>query len=443
MDAVERSLEKIEKIDGSGYNLNSVLALSSDIKCFNLEGKLAGLPILIKDNIECIGLPASAGSLSLNSRTVEKDSTVAKRLKRAGAVIIGSTNLSEWANIRSTNSTSGWSALGGLTANPWIHKHSTGGSSSGSGAAVAAGLVSMAIGTETDGSIISPASLNGCVGIKPTVGLIPRDGIVPISASQDSPGPLTQTVAQAALLLEVITNTDGYLQATQENDKLRFGVVKQWITTDDATNTLFEQTIDQLRKANFSISEISLPDPTEQDSEDELTVLLHEFVEDLGQYLQDRAGVGVKSLQEVIEFNKQNAKLELNFFDQGLFDIAVASGGRNEKYKNARKQNLNWAVNKVLAPALSNVDVLLGATYAPAWESNLGGGDLYRSASWITMAPAISGWPIGSLPIGVVRGLPVGMGIVARANQEYKLISAMAAIEKTLGLGILKPTFSK
>ena len=209
---INESLQKIEKVDKNGYKLNSVLAISesafAEAEAYDRNGKdlpLQGLPILIKDNIEALGLPATAGSTALLNTPIIKDSSVANRLRNAGAIIIGATNLSEWANIRSTKSTSGWSAVGGLTANPWLHGRSAGGSSSGSGAAVAAGLTKWAIGSETDGSIICPASLNGCVGIKPTVGSIPRDGMIPISSSQDTPGPMTQTVAQAALLLDVLT----------------------------------------------------------------------------------------------------------------------------------------------------------------------------------------------------------------------------------------------
>ncbi len=183
-----------------------------------LDLPLRGLPILIKDNIEARGLPATAGSLALVNTPVLQDSTIARRLREAGAIIIGATNLSEWANIRSSKATSGWSAVGGLTANPWKHGQSAGGSSSGSGAAVAAGLTQWAIGSETDGSIVCPASLNGCIGIKPTVGSIPRDGMIPISASQDSPGPMAQTVLQASLLLDVLTASTKFVVAANADD---------------------------------------------------------------------------------------------------------------------------------------------------------------------------------------------------------------------------------
>ena len=441
--AVEEALHKIADIDKSGYQLNSVLAMTENLEINNKTGPLSGVPILIKDNIEAIGLPATAGSLALSGRTVERDSTIAKRLRSAGATIIGSTNLSEWANIRSGKSTSGWSAVGGLTANPWKHKHSAGGSSSGSGAAVAANIVSMAVGSETDGSIVCPASLNGCVGIKPTVGSIPRDAMVPISASQDTPGPMTQTVAQAALLLDVLTDRREYAKSVSEDHSLKIGFVKEWITTDNSTNQLLADLITKLGNTNASIGEISLPEPTEEDGEDEFKVLMHELNEDLGAYLQERPGLGVQSLADVVQFNLQNKDNEMQFFGQEYFDLALQLGGRNSNYERLRASNLDWAKNKVLNPAFEKFDILIGATYAPSWISNLGGGDDHSSASWISMAPAIAGTPIGCLPMGLVNGLPVGVGVLSRANQENLLISAMTKIERVLDLGILKPTFIK
>jgi len=417
--AVEEALHKIADIDKSGYQLNSVLAMTENLEINNKTGPLSGVPILIKDNIEAIGLPATAGSLALSGRTVERDSTVAKRLRSAGATIIGSTNLSEWANIRSGKSTSGWSAVAGLTANPWKHKHSAGGSSSGSGAAVAANIVSMAVGSETDGSIVCPASLNGCVGIKPTVGTIPRDAMVPISASQDTPGPMTQTVAQAALLLDVLTDRREYAKSVSEDHSLKIGFVKEWITTDNSTNQLLADLITKLGNTNASIGEISLPEPTEEDGEDEFKVLMHELNEDLGTYLQKRPGLGVQSLADVVQFNLANKDNEMQFFGQEYFDLALQLGGRNSNYERLRASNLNWAKNKVLNPAFEKFDILIGATYAPSWISNLGGGDDHSSASWISMAPAIAGTPIGCLPMGLVNGLPVGVGVLSRANQEH------------------------
>jgi amidase len=441
-NSYERSLSKIEDVDKSGYELNSVLALTEDLTFNEISGPLAGVPILIKDNIEAIGLPATAGSLALADTPVVRDSTIAKRLRAAGATIIGSTNLSEWANIRSGKSTSGWSAVGGLTANPWKHGHSAGGSSSGSGAAVGAGLVSMAVGSETDGSIVCPASLNGCVGIKPTVGSIPRDAMIPISASQDSPGPMAQTVRQTALLLEVLTGKIGYQSALNAENEIRIGVVKEWVTQDSGTNQLFQELVSKLSK-QVKIFEISLPAPSDLDGESEFKVLMHELNEDLASYLATREGARVKSLQDVVDFNRENKELELRHFGQEYFDLALKLGGRNSDYQKLRNENLDWAVNKVLTPAFEKFDILIGETYAPAWKSNLGGGDDYGSASWISMAPAIAGTPIGALPMGLVDGLPVAVGVVSRANQEERLVQAMALIERTLNLGVLEPTFTK
>ena len=441
-ESYEASLTKIADIDKSGYQLNSVLAVNEDLTFNEIDGPLAGVPILIKDNIEALGLPATAGSLALADTPVARDSTIAKRLRAAGATIIGSTNLSEWANIRSGKSTSGWSAVGGLTANPWKHAHSAGGSSSGSGAAVGAGIVSMAVGSETDGSIVCPASLNGCVGIKPTVGSIPRDAMIPISASQDTPGPMAESVSQAALLLEVLTGKGGYQSAVNGNSEIRVGVVKEWVTQNPGTNQLFQELVSKLSK-QIKIVEISIPAPSDQEGESEFKVLMHELNEDLASYLATREGARVKTLQDVVDFNLVNKGSELQHFGQEYFDMALELGGRNSDYQKLRSENLDWALNKVLTPAFEKLDILIGETYAPAWKSNLGGGDDYGSASWISMAPAIAGTPIGALPMGLVDGLPVAVGVVARANQEDRLVQAMALIERVLDLGILKPTFTK
>jgi amidase len=440
---IEESLQKVSEIDQSGYRLNSVLALTENLKFNETEGPLAGLPILIKDNIEAIGLPATAGSLALQDTEVVRDSTIAKRLRAAGATIIGATNLSEWANIRSGKSTSGWSAVGGLTANPWKHAHSAGGSSSGSGSAVGAGIVSMAVGSETDGSIVCPASLNGCVGIKPTVGSIPRDAMIPISASQDTPGPMAQTVAQAAALLDVLTDKNMYAKAATSEEPLRIAYVKEWATEDAGTNQLFGELLSKLSSANIKVTEISLPAPTDEDGTAEFKVLMHELNEDLATYLTGRVGARVRSLSDVVKFNIDNAGAEMKYFGQEYFEQALQLGGRNSEYEKLRKENLDWASNKVLGPGFAEFDILLGQTYAPAWKSNLGGGDDFSSATWITMAPAIAGTPIGCLPMGLVDGLPVGVGVVSRANEEVRLISAMAQIEKVLGIGVLNPTFIK
>jgi amidase len=440
------ALERIQSIDQSGYELNSVLAVSksalSDALTINQDLPLAGLPIFIKDNIQAVGLPGTAGSKALENYPVKKDAELVTRLRAAGANIIGATNLSEWANIRSTTSTSGWSAVGGLTANPWIHKHSAGGSSSGSGSSVAAGLVTLAVGTETDGSIICPASLNGCVGIKPTVGNVSRVGVVPISDAQDSPGPMARSVADAALLLEVLSGIPNLVAAANSTEPLRIGIVKSWLSGDAGTDALFEAAVNALSKTDAKLVEIKVSAPAESISNDEYECLLHELVDDLAAYMADRTDGVIVSLAEVVKFNLLNSDTELKYFGQELFDAALELGGRARAYNRKRSRNLEWA-KQTLDTALTDVDVLIGASYRPAWESTLGKGDDYGKNSWITMAPAIAGYPIGTVPMGITESLPVGLGVVARANDESKLVAAMAKIESAIGLGVLKPTFIK
>jgi len=443
-DLTASFIARIAQVDDVPGGLQSILAISADAlpqaSAATRDSMLAGLPVAIKDNIQAVGLPATAGSLALAGRTVRTDAQLVTRLRQAGAVVMASTNLSEWANFRSSESTSGWSAIGGLTANPWIYPHSAGGSSSGSGAAVAAGLIPFAVGTETDGSIVCPASVNGCVGIKPTVGVVSTQGVIPISASQDSPGPLARSVADAALLLDVLgdLNTSDVLD---DKSPIRIGVVRQWLTTDDETNALFEDTVAALARHGITVIDVTVGAESDQIFDDETTVLVHEQQDDLSNYLAHRDGEGVKSLADVVEFNRKHKDTELAYFGQEFFEQSIESGGRNDVYHSARARNLEWALTKILGPGLHDVDVLIGATYAPSWISTLGQGEDHSSASWITFAPAIAGWPIGSLPMGLVRGLPVGLGVVARAHDEIGLVRVMSRIERVLGLGVLRPTF--
>ena len=452
VDKVQETLEKIENVDRAGYELRAVLAISEDAlnqaREYDATGKdlpLAGTPILIKDNIEAIGLPATAGSLALSDTPVISDSTIAKRLRAAGAIIIGSTNLSEWANIRSSKSTSGWSGVGGLTANPWVHAQSAGGSSSGSGAAVSAGLTQWAIGTETDGSIICPASLNGVVGVKPTVGLIPRDGVIPISSRQDTPGPMTQTVSQAAALISILSGDDSFHRAvdsSHQGSDIRVAVVKEWMTENPAVNDVFEQTIKTLSQNGFKIAEVSLAFPQEENSQDEYYGLLYDFAFELERYLANRSGARVRNLADVIEFNKVHSDSELQFFNQDLLEQALEYSANPADINLKVSRNLAWA-RSTLKTGLEGVDILLGCTYGPAWESSLGNGDNFADASWITMAPAIAGTPIGTIPMGIVNGLPVGLGFVSKANSDAQLLHAMFKAEGALDLGVLQPTFVK
>jgi amidase len=438
---VEGLLERIEALDaaGSPTALRSVLAVSSaaldEARAGDAtppRGPLHGVPVLVKDNIEVRGLPSSAGATSLSTRPARADAPLVARLRDAGAIILGTTNLSEWANIRSARSTSGWSAVGGLTGNPWALDRSPGGSSSGSGAAVAAGLAPLAVGTETDGSITCPASLNGIAGIKPTVGSVPGRGIVPISASQDSAGPMARTVDEVALLLEVLSDTPGILDRVRQGaDGVRVGVARTWRTGHPATDDLFDETAARLAAAGAVVGDVAAAAPGPDEEEDELTVMLGELFDGLAAYLPTRGPGGPQNLAEVIAHEKAHASVELVHFGHDLFERAVELGGRQSApYREARARNLAWAVETCLTPALAGLDVLVAPTYGPAWKSDLVLGGHPALASPVTMPAAIAGWPIATAPMGLVEGLPVGLGAIGRPGSEAQLLAVCRAVER-------------
>ncbi|MFN8149230.1 MAG: amidase family protein [Candidatus Nanopelagicales bacterium] len=445
VEVVRALLERIGAIDA---DLRAVVAtaadaleqaerLDSERAAGTVRSPLHGVPVVVKDNVEAIGLPATAGSLALEGRTVERDAPLVARMREAGLVVIASTNLSEWANLRSSHSTSGWSGVRGLTGNPWALDRSAGGSSSGSGAAVAAGYAPLAIGTETDGSIVCPASLNGVVGIKPTVGRVPAQHVVPISASQDSPGPMARSVLDTALLLDVLAGSSEHAAAVGELEVggVRVGVVPEWLTGHGVTDALFADVVERLRTAGATVVDIAPVEAPGVDL-DELTVLLCEFVDDLTAYLAGRPGEGVRSMADVVAFNRQHPE-ELAFFDQDFLEMALASGGRaSADYAPARARCLHWAVDQVLAPALAQgVDVLVGPTYAPAWKSDLALGDHPGAGGAISSAPAIAGWPILCVPMGLADGLPVGLGLTGRPGTEPHLLAVGHVVETLLDLG--------
>ena len=338
---VEALLERIAAVDAvdSPAALRSVLAVSEsaldEARACDASGStrpLHGIPVLVKDNIEVAGLPSTAGATSLAGRCPSADAPLVRRLRDAGAVILGTTNLSEWANIRSNRSTSGWSAVGGLTGNPWALDRSPGGSSSGSGAAVAAGLAPLAIGTETDGSITCPASLNGVAGIKPTVGAVPTAGNCPDQRQPGQRRPMARTVDEVALLLEVLTGTPAILaRARQGVGGLRVGVARTWRTGHPATDELFDETVRRLVAAGASTCDLVVAVPTPAEEEDELTVLLGELIDGLGAYLPTRGPDGPQSLPEVIAHEKRHAAVELAHFGHDLFEQAVQLGGRDPR----------------------------------------------------------------------------------------------------------------
>jgi amidase len=452
VEVTRQLLDRIAAIDGPGdIELRSVLAIALDalesaaaldaeLASGSRRGPLHGVPVLIKDNIEAVGLPGTAGSLALADRAVTRDSPLVARLRASGLVVMGAANLSEWANIRSSRSTSGWSAVGGLTANPWALDRSAGGSSSGSGAAVAGGLSPLAIGTETDGSITCPSSLNGCVGLKPTVGLLPTKGVVPISASQDAPGPMARSVRDAALLLDALRGSNDAAAACGSVSvaELRLGVADGWRSGHAETDARFDEVVAELSAAGAAMSNASVTTPGRRISGDEITVLLAELADDLSAYVAGRGGEGPRSLAEVIEFNRAHATEELVHFGQDLFEVAAASGGRaSGAYAGARARCLEWAVEQNLEPALRGENApefLIAPAYAPAWKSDLVNGDNHALGGRASSAPSIAGWPVLCLPMGLVAGLPVGVVLIGHPNSEARLLAAGHAAETTLGL---------
>jgi amidase len=434
---VEVLSSRIAAIDGEeGIALLSLAAVSDDALDIadardaqrergETLGTLHGLPIMIKDNIEAQGLPGCAGSTSLLGRPA-RDAELVTRLRDAGAIILGSTNLSQWANIRSPNSTSGYSASGGLVANPWMLDRSAGGSSSGSGAAVAAGLAPLAVGTETDGSITCPASLNGVSGLKPTVGNVSRVGVVPISHSQDSPGPLGRSVDDIALMYAVLSGTQPDAAAAPP----RLVESTTWRTGHDATDQLFNEVMAALRDSGAEIGRRSCSLVSPGDYDDELTVMLCELLDDMDAYLSQRPGEGVASLAEIVTFEDDHREVEQRYFGHEFFTRALASGGcASDAYVTARARNLEWARTTCLGPALEGYDVLVAPAYGPAWKSDLINGDNAKYVSPSIMAAAVAGWPIASVPMGLVEGLPVGLTLVGRAHSEWSILAAARHVE--------------
>jgi amidase len=445
---VRTLLGRIDAIDGPGpVGLAAMVAsapdaieqaerLDAERADGRVRGPLHGVPVLVKDNIEAVGLPGTAGSLALEGRPVAADAPLVAALRAAGLVVLGATNLSEWANLRSPHSASGWSAVGGLVGNPWALDRSAGGSSSGSGAALAAGYAPLAIGTETDGSITCPSSLNGVVGLKPTLGLVPTTGIVPLAGSQDMPGPMARSVRDAALLLDALTGSSEYGAAvgTAGLEGLRLGVASGWLSGHPGTDALFARVADDLATGGAVVTAAEVT-PVAGVGADELVVLLCETRDDLGAYLARRPGDGVASVADVVEFNRAHADRELAHFGQEFFEQAAATGGRADPaYAEARARCLAWAVDETLEPAFAaGPEFLVAPAYGPAWKSNLVGGDAFGGGV-ASAAPSIAGWPVLCLPMGLVAGLPVGLVLIGRPRSEARLVAAAHAIETALDL---------
>jgi len=457
-------LARIEKIDSStakgGPGLNAVievnpdaLAIAADIdkerKSKGPRGPMHGIPVLIKDNIDTADrMQTTAGSLALVGSKPVQDSGVARKLRESGAVILGKTNLSEWANMRSSHSTSGWSGRGGQTRNPYALNRNPCGSSSGSGAAVSANLCTVAVGTETDGSIVCPSSANGIVGIKPTLGLISRAGIIPIAHSQDTSGPMARTVRDAAILLGALAGTDSRDPATADaNAKMqkdytqyldpnglkgaRIGVARKYFGFSDSVDALMNHVIDEMKSAGAVIV-----DPADLESfgkfdDTELLVLLYELKADLNAYLASRPDAGVRTLADVIAFNQKNKDKEMPYFGQDLFLKAQEKGPLTDKeymdalaanHKLAREGGIDGVMDKF------HLDAIVAPTGGPAWLTDLVDGD--HSGGGSSNAAAVAGYSNINVPAGFIFGLPVGISFFGRAWSEPALLKIAFGFEQ-------------
>ena len=462
-------LDRIENMDKNGPKLNTMIEINPDALAIartmdqerkegKIRGALHGIPIVIKDNIDTADkMMTTAGALALVGNIAKKDAFIVTQLRNAGAVILGKTNLSEWANFRSTNSSSGWSSRGLQTKNPYILDHSPCGSSAGSGSAVSANLSAIAIGTETDGSITCPASINGAVGIKPTVGLVSRSGIIPISSTQDTAGPLTRTVTDAAILLEIIAGVDDSDAVTKESsgkktnytkflniDGLngkRIGVQKGKYT-NQFLNELQEKALDLLKQQGATIVEIDYLDKINALGNDELEVMKYEFKNGVNAYLKN-ANAKVKNLADVIEFNLKNEAEAMPTFKQELLVQSEEKKGLDDPaYKKALEKSHQGAkqiIDNVMQK--NKLDAITGLTIGPACSIDVIYGDKWGEVS-LTAPAAMSGYPHISLPCGKVYDLPVGLSFFSGAYREAEIIEMAYAYEQASKHRI-KPEFTK
>jgi amidase len=456
---VAQYLARIAAVDRAGPRINSVIELNPDAldiaaaldrerKAGRVRGPLHGIPVLLKDNIATGDkMCTTAGSLALDGVRAVRDSHVAAQLRAAGAVIIGKTNLSEWANMRSSHSTSGWSARGGLTRNPYALDRNTSGSSSGSGAAMAASLATLAVGTETDGSIVSPASTCGLVGIKPTLGLVSRSGIIPIAHSQDTAGPMTRTVADAALLLAAMAGADARDEATRAaggkaagiagaltRDGLkgkRLGVARNFFGSNNEVDAVTGAALAVLKAQGAVLVDVEVPN-TERYGDSEMEVLLYEFKPGLAAYLRDYAPhAPVKNMADVIAFNIKHRSKEMPFFEQEHLVRSNAKAGLDSKeYLDALANNHRYSraegIDKVLAE--HKLDALVAPTGGPAWLTDFINGDHYGGS--FSSPAAVAGYPHVTVPAGYVHGLPVGLSFVGTAWTDAALVGMAYAFEQ-------------
>jgi amidase len=458
---VEKYSARIDEIDKRGPAVNAIIELNPDApaiadaldqerKAKGPRGPLHGIPVLIKDNIDTADrMMTTAGSLALVGSKPSKDSAVAQRLRASGAVILGKTNLSEWANIRSSHSTSGWSGRGGLTKNPYALDRNPCGSSSGTGAGISANLAAVGIGTETDGSIVCPSSSNGLAGIKPTVGLVSRSGIIPISHSQDGAGPMCRTVRDAAILLGALTGVDPEDSATaasagkSETDYAqycdpnglkgaRIGVARKYFGFNDAVDALMQESLDVMKRQGATLVDPADIETLGKFDDTELLIFMYELKADLNAYLA-RLGSGapVRTLKDIIEFNDRNRQKEMPYFGQDLFVKAEAKGPLTEKaYLDALAKNHQLARTEGIDAIMDKqrLDALVAPTGGPAWLTDLVNGD--HSAGGSSNAAAVAGYPNINITAGSIFGLPVGISFFGRAWSEPTLIKLAYSFEQ-------------
>jgi amidase len=457
----EKYLARIEEIDKQGPALNSVIEVNPDALAIadaldkertanHLRGPMHGIPVLIKDNIDTADrMQTTAGSLALLGSKPVKDSFVAQKLRESGAVILGKTNLSEWANIRSSHSSSGWSGRGGQTNNPYALDRNPCGSSSGSGAATAASLCAVAVGTETDGSVVCPSSANGLVGIKPTLGLISRSGIIPIAHSQDTAGPMARSVRDAAILLGALAGVDPRDSATSASagkvaaDYTKFldphglrgtriGVARKYFGSNDAQDQLMNNLIDAIKRQGAEIVDpADLPTHGKFD-DSEFLVLLYELKADLNNYLGGRPGAP-GSLKDIIDFNDQNRDKEMPYFSQDIFIKAEAKGPLTTKeYTDALEANHRLSQKEGIDAVMDqfHLDAIMAPTAGPAWLTDFANGDHASGGS--SNAAAVAGYPDITVPAGFVFGLPVGISFFGRAWSEPTLLKIAYGFEQTI-----------
>jgi amidase len=454
----ETYLKRITDFDKSGPKINSVIEVNPDAlsiadamdkerKAGKLRGPLHGIPVLIKDNINTADkMMTTAGALALQGNIAESDAFIIKQLRASGAVILGKTNLSEWANFRSSRSTSGWSSRGGQTKNPVAIDRNPCGSSSGSGAAVAANFCAVAIGTETDGSIIAPASFCGIVGLKPTVGLLSRTGIIPISATQDTAGPMARTVKDAALLLNVLTGVDDNDGVTKESkDHIqadytkfldanafkgkRIGIEKRYLSGQPDVVALYKTNIELLKKLGAEIVEVELLEKCNDAGKYEFAVLQFEFKDGVNKYLSN-AKAPVKSLKEVIQWNKDHEKEAMPFFKQETLESCEQKAGiDSSEYKEAVSKTTacRGIINKLMKE--HNLDAIASTSIGPANLIDLINGD-YDTGFYFCPPAAMAGFPHITVPMGTVHGLPVGLSFIAGAWQEPVVLALGYAFEQ-------------